>query len=46
MEDDYLIPAIDFCASHRVGIELVHTLNEQGLIQVITRKEHVFIPEN
>jgi MerR family transcriptional regulator/heat shock protein HspR len=46
MEDHNLIPAIDFCASHRVEIELVHTLNEQGLIEVISQKELIFIPKN
>lgn len=46
MENDNLIPAIDFCTSHRIEIELVQTLNEQGLIEVISRKELIFIPEN
>jgi MerR family transcriptional regulator/heat shock protein HspR len=46
MDDNSLIPAIDFCTSHRVEIELVHTLNKQGLIEVITYKKLLFIPEN
>lgn len=46
MEDNSLIPAIDFCTSHQVKIELVHTLNKQGLIEVITHKKLLFIPEN
>lgn len=46
MEDLILIPAADFCTSHQVDIELVQQCNAYGLIEIVHRKEILFIPEH
>jgi MerR family transcriptional regulator/heat shock protein HspR len=46
MEEEILIPAIDFCTSHRVKMSLIQALKEQGLVEIVTRKQLYFIPEN
>lgn len=46
MKDHTLIPAQDFCSSHKVTIATVKTLGECGLIEIIKRKETFLIPEN
>jgi DNA-binding transcriptional MerR regulator len=46
MEDLILVPATDFCTSHHVEIELVNAFNEHGLIEIVHRKEVLFIPEH
>ncbi|RMB64115.1 MerR family transcriptional regulator [Dokdonia sinensis] len=46
MEDYILIPAQDFCVSHQVTVETLRQLNDYGLIEVVQRKQTVFIPES
>lgn len=46
MEDYILIPAQDFCTSHKVTVETVQMLSDYGLIEIVQRKQTVFIPEN
>lgn len=41
-----LIPAKEFCKSHKVSIETVQAFGDYGLIQVTKRKETLFIPED
>lgn len=46
MEHHTLIPAADFCKGHCVEISLIEQLDAHGLIEVIYREEHLFIPDH
>jgi hypothetical protein len=46
MEDYTLIPAADFCKGHGVEIALIEQLDSHGLIEVIYRENHLFIPDH
>lgn len=46
MQEQNLIPANEFCLHHNIEINFIYSLQEFGLLQVITREESVFIPEN
>jgi hypothetical protein len=46
MEDYVLIPATDFCKGHCVEIALIEQITHHGLIEVIYREDHLFIPDH
>ena len=46
MQQENLIPASEFCVHHNIEINFIYSLQEYGLLEVITREESVFIPEN
>jgi hypothetical protein len=41
-----LIPATDFCTHHNIEVTFLYTLNEYGLINIITESEKVFVEED
>ncbi len=43
MEKENLIPADEFCASHSIGISFISSLQESGLIEVITIEETTYV---
>ena len=45
MEDYILIPALDFCKSHRVQTDLLEQYHSHGLVNIIYRQQDLFIPE-
>ncbi len=44
MQTEDLIPANDFCASHDIGISFIRSLQESGLIEVVTVEDKRFVP--
>lgn len=46
MSNDPLISAEQFCAQHNVELSFITTLQETGLIQVVTVERTHFIPED
>lgn len=46
MGEENLIGANEFCLHHNIEINFIYSLQEYGLLEVITREEHIFIPEN
>lgn len=42
MEEHILIS--DFCASHGISHTFLYELHENGLIQIIRRQEHIYLP--
>lgn len=43
MQTEYLIAIDDFCASHNIDISFISSLEQNGLIEVVTNQEAVFI---
>ena len=43
MQSGYLIALDEFCASHKIKISFISSLQKSGLIEVITIKESGFI---
>ena len=43
MQTECLIAVNEFCASHKIEISFISSLEKTGLIEVITIKEDVFI---
>jgi hypothetical protein len=43
METEYLIALDEFCASHKIEISFITSLQESGLIEITTKKEADFI---
>jgi chaperone modulatory protein CbpM len=39
-----LIPANEFCANHQIGISFIRSLQETGLIEIVTVEETSYIP--
>jgi len=46
MQEENLIPANEFCLHHNIEINFIYSLQEFGLLEVISTEETVFIPEN
>lgn len=45
MNEQTLIPAKDFCLSHKIELEVVLSLSEFGLIEIVRNEHSIFIPE-
>jgi hypothetical protein len=43
MRADYLIAVDEFCANHNIETSFINSLQESGLIEIITIKEAVFV---
>lgn len=43
MQTDYLIAVDEFCVNHNIGISFIRSLQKNGLIEITTIKEEVFI---
>ena len=43
METEYLIAVDEFCASHKIEISFISSLQQNGLIKVITIQDAAFI---
>ena len=46
MQTEFLIPIDEFCESHSIETSFINSLQENGLIEIITIKESVFIDAN
>ena len=44
METHDLIPANEFCTSHQIEISFIRSLEESGLIELVTIEQKGFIP--
>jgi transposase len=45
MEERKLIPASEFCIHHQVEIGLIHSLQEYGLIEIISEQGNDYLDE-
>jgi hypothetical protein len=43
MRTDYLVAVDEFCANHNIKTSFINSLQENGLIEITTIKESVFI---
>jgi hypothetical protein len=43
MQTEYLIAVDEFCANHNIDISFISSLQQNGLIEITTIKETVFI---
>jgi hypothetical protein len=43
MRTDYLIAVDDFCANHNIETSFINSLQKNGLIEITTIKETVFV---
>lgn len=43
MQKDYLISVDEFCASHNIKASFISTLQKNGLIEITTTSEAVFV---
>lgn len=43
MQRDHLISAAEFCSHHHIETAFIHSLNEYGLLQLITIDDNNFI---
>jgi chaperone modulatory protein CbpM len=46
MQEENLIPASEFCLHHNIEVSFLHSLQEYGLIDVITIQNASFVEEN
>jgi hypothetical protein len=46
MRKEHLISAIEFCNNHEIEISFISSLNETGLIEVVTIEEAEYIDES
>jgi chaperone modulatory protein CbpM len=46
MHKENLIPANEFCANHHIEISFINLLNDNGLIEITTIEETVYIRES
>ena len=46
MTHEEMVAAHEFCVSHNVEITFLHSLNESGLLEIITVEENVFIKQD
>lgn len=45
MEKYILIPAETFCLSHQIEVQFIEDLHDFGLVEVVSKKKTLFIPE-
>ena len=45
MQTEHLIPANDFCESHHIEISFIHSLQESGLVELVTVQEKRYLQE-
>jgi len=43
MLTEHLVPAIDFCTSHQIDFSFIQSLQEHGMIEIVTIQEAHFI---
>lgn len=43
MATENLIPVSEFCTIHKIEISFIHSLNEYGLIEIISQEETAYI---
>ena len=46
MEELILIPVEHFCISHQIEIQWIKSLEDFGLVKIVTKKDLLYIPEN
>jgi len=46
MQTEFLIPVDEFCANHSIEMSFINSLQKNGLIEITTIKESVFIDSN
>jgi hypothetical protein len=46
MQTEQFIQVDTFCVSHNIEFSFLHALHENGLIEITTREEQIFIPES
>jgi GTP1/Obg family GTP-binding protein len=44
MQTEEMIPASEFCVHHNIELSFLHSLNESGLIQIISIEETLYVP--
>ena len=44
METEEMIPANEFCIHQDIDLSFIYSLNESGLIEIISVEEKIFIP--
>src|SRR5688500_18308540 len=45
MQNDYLIPADQFCIQHNIDFTFINLLHKNGLLEITTLEQTQFIPE-
>jgi len=46
MESENMILASEFCVFHNIELSFIYSLNESGLIDIISIEEKIFVPIN
>src|SRR5687767_589616 len=46
MQSEELIPASSFCTYHEIELSFIRSLNESGLVEIMSEEQNVFIPVN
>lgn len=46
MRKEHLISAIEFCTNHEIEVSFISSLQETGLIEIVTIEESEFIDES
>lgn len=44
MPTEEMIPATEFCIHHNIELSFIYSLNQSGLIEIITVEEKIFLP--
>jgi hypothetical protein len=44
MQKEDMIPAKEFCSSHNFEVSFIYTLQQYGLLEVITIEETIYLP--
>jgi chaperone modulatory protein CbpM len=44
MPTEDMIPASEFCIHHNIELSFIYSLNQSGLIEIITVEEKIFVP--
>jgi chaperone modulatory protein CbpM len=44
MPTEDMIPASEFCVHHNIDLSFIDSLNQSGLIEIITMEEKTFVP--
>jgi chaperone modulatory protein CbpM len=44
MPTEDMVPANEFCIHHNIELSFIYSLNQSGLIEIITVEEKIFVP--
>jgi len=44
MQNEDMIPAVEFCVHHNIELSFIHSLRDYDMIETVLKKEEIYLP--